>query len=162
MPQLQLPIFPAGVTEINPAVAVQKQGSAVYYLHGHLPVFQHQERDVRSFRMFTSQMIVTGTVKPMEVVRTFGVPLVTVKRYVKLYRERGSAGFYESRPRRSSASVLKGEVLERAQRLLEEGRSVPEVGREVNVLANTLHKAVRAGRLRAGQKKLQPQPARAK
>jgi transposase len=105
--------------------------------------------------MFTSQMIVNGTVKPQEIVRTFGVPRITVKRYVKLYRERGTEGFYETKPRHSSASVLKGEVLEQAQRFLDEGRSVPEVASELKVLANTLHKAIRAGRLRAGQKKVQ-------
>src|SRR5450759_5521813 len=64
MPQLQLPIFPAGVTEINSRIAVQKEAGRVFYLHGHLPVFQHEEQDVRSFRMFTSQMIAGGTVKP--------------------------------------------------------------------------------------------------
>jgi hypothetical protein len=37
-------------------------------------VFQHEEQDVQSFRMFTSQMIVSGTVKPQEIVKTFGVP----------------------------------------------------------------------------------------
>lgn len=84
MPQLQLPIFPAGVTEINSGIAVQKNGSTVWYLHGHLPVFQHEAADVRGFRMFTSQMIAGETVKPMEIVKTFGVPMVTVKRYVKL------------------------------------------------------------------------------
>src|SRR6266851_4020082 len=63
MPQLQLPIFPDGVTEINSRIAVQKDASAVWYIHGHLPVFQHAEGDVQSFRMFTSQMIATGTVK---------------------------------------------------------------------------------------------------
>jgi len=52
-----------------------------------------------------------------------------------------------------SASVLKGEVLERARMLLDEGRSVPEVASELKVLANTLHKAIRAGRLPAPQKK---------
>src|ERR1017187_5533661 len=57
MPQLQLPMFPAGVTEINSQIAVQKEAGRVFYLHGHLPVFQHEEQDVRSFRMFTSQMI---------------------------------------------------------------------------------------------------------
>lgn len=153
MPQLQLPIFPAGVTEINARIAVQKQGSTVYYIHGHLPVFQHQEQDVRSFRMFTSQMIATGTAKPQEIAQTFGVPTITVKRYVKLYREHGAKGFSEAKPRHSSASVLKGEVLAQAQRLLDGGRSVPEVAGELSVLANTLHKAIRAGRLRAGQKK---------
>jgi hypothetical protein len=76
MPQLQLPIFPAGVTEINSQIAVQKEAGRVFYLHGHLPAFQHQEQDVRSFRMFTSQMIAVGTVKPKEIVQTFGVPMV--------------------------------------------------------------------------------------
>lgn len=160
MPQLQLPIFPAGVTEINPRIAVQKQGSTVYYVYGHLPVFQHEEQDVRSFRMFTSQMIATGAVKPKEIVATFGVPAATVKRYVKLYRDHGAKGFYEAKPRHSSASVLKGEVLEQAQRFLDEGRSVPEVAGELSVLANTLHKAIGAGRLRAGQKKAKPTPSR--
>ena len=153
MPQLQLPIFPAGVTEINGRIAIQKEAGRVFYLHGHLPVFQHEEQDVRSFRMFTSQMIAGGTVKPKEMVKTFGVPMITVKRYVKLYREQGAKGFYSSNPRHSSASVLKGDVLEQAQKLLEEGRSVPEVAAELNVLTNTLHKAIRAGRLPGFQEK---------
>ena len=71
--------------------------------------------------MFTSQMIVNGTVKPKDIVRVFGVPMVTVKRYVKVMRERGSEGFYLRKPQHSSASVPKGEVLERAQQLLDEG-----------------------------------------
>ena len=153
MPQLQLPIFAAGVTEINSRVAVQKDADTVCYVHGLLPVFQHDEADVQSFRMFTSQMIARGTVKPKEIVKTFGVPMITVKRYVKLYRECGVKGFYEAKPRHSSASVLKGEVLEQAQRMLDEGRSIPEVAAELGVLRNTLLKAVRAGRLRGGQKK---------
>ena len=153
MPQLPLPIFPAGVTEINSQIAVQKEAGRVCYFHGHLPVFQHEEQDVRSFRMFTSQMIAGGTAKPKEIVQTFGVPMITVKRYVKLYREHGAKGFYEPTPRHSSASVLKGPVLEQAQRLLDGGGSVPEVAAELNVLTNTLHKAVRAGRLRASPKK---------
>ena len=51
MPQRQLPIFPAGVTEINSRIAIQKQEGQVWYIHGHLPVFHHEEVDVGSFRM---------------------------------------------------------------------------------------------------------------
>ena len=160
MPQLQLPIFPAGVVEINNRIAVQKEAGRVVYLCGHQPVFQHAEQDVRSFRMFTSQMIEGGTVKPKEIVKTFGVPMITVKRYVKLYRECGSQGFYEAKPRHSSASVLKGEVRQQAQQLLDTGRSVPEVARELKVLANTLHKAIHAGRLQSPQKKAPSRPRR--
>ena len=72
MPQRQLPIFPAGVTEINSSIAVQKEEGQVWYIHGHLPVFHHEEADLGSFRMFTSQMIVNGTVKPQEIVRLLG------------------------------------------------------------------------------------------
>lgn len=158
MPQRQLPIFPAGVTEINSSIAVQKEEGQVWYIHGHLPVFHHEEDDVGSFRMFTSQMIVNGTVKPKEIEKAFGVPSITVKRYVKVYRDHGAKGFYQTKARQSSASVLRGEVLERARTLLDEGRSVPEVAREVKVLANTLHKAIRAGRLPARQKKQNPTP----
>lgn len=147
MPQMQLPIFPAGVTEINSRVAVEAKDGQVCYVYGHLPVFQHEETDVRSFRMFTSQMIVSGSVKPREIVETFGVPMTTVKRYMKVYRQHGAKGFYESKPRHSSASKLKGETLERAQQLLDEGRSVPEVAEEIDVMANTIHKAIQARRL---------------
>jgi len=158
MPQRQLPIFPAGVTEINRSIAVQKEAGQVWYIHGHLPVFHHDEADVQSFRMFTSQMIANGTVKPKEIRKVFGVASITVKRYVKVFREQGAKGFYETKPRQSSASVLKGEVLERARALLEQGRSVPEVSSELKVFANTLHKAIRAGRLPAPQKKLHSTP----
>jgi Mor family transcriptional regulator len=153
MPELQLPLFPVGVTEINPRVAVEAKDGRVCYIHGHLPIFQHEEKDVWSFRMFTSQMIVNGTAKPKEIVRTFRVPMGTVKRYMKVYRDHGAKGFYEPKPRHSSASVLKGEVLERAQQCLDQGQNVPEVAKQLNVLGNTIHKAIRAGRLRQPQKK---------
>jgi hypothetical protein len=99
-------------------------------------------------------------VKPKEIVKTFGVPMITVKRSIKLYRNHGAKGFYEPQPRHSAASVLKGQVLEQAQRLLDEGRSVPQVATELKVLTNTLPKAIRAGRLRGSQKKAIPPPAK--
>ena len=153
MPQLQLPIFPAGVTEINNELAVQNRDGTVWYFHGHLPLFHHAEDDVQSFRMVTSEMIDSGTAKQQEIARAFGVPIITVKRYAKLYREQGAKGFFENKPRHNSASVLKGEVLEQAQQLLDQRRSVPEIAKQLGVLANTIHKAIRAGRLRADQKK---------
>ena len=160
MPQMQLPIFPAGVTEINSRLAIEKKAGAVYYIYGHLPIFQHDEKDVQTFRMFTSQLIANGTAKPKEIVKVFGVPMVTVKRYTKVYRERGTKGFYESKERHSSASVLKGETLEKAQRLLDEGRTVPEIGKQLQILPNTLHKAIRAERLRHSKKNKTEQAGR--
>lgn len=146
MPQVQMPIFPTGVTHITNNIAFQCEDGRVCYLNGHLPVFLHDQNDLQTFRLFTTQLIVNGSVKQGDIARAFGIPERTVKRYVKRYRQNGAKGFYAP-PKTRSASKLVGEVLKKAQALLDEGRSVPDVGRELDLLSNTLHKAIRAGRL---------------
>jgi transposase-like protein len=152
MPQLQLPIFPDGLTPITEDLAFQREHGKVVYFHGLLAVFQHEEKDLKSFRMFTSQLILNGTVRQADIVRAFRVPLATVKRYVRVHRQSGAEGFFRQ-PRRRGATVLRPEVQQRAQALLDEGKSVPEVSREIGIAGNTLHKAIRAGRLHAVKKK---------
>jgi transposase len=152
MPQLQLPIFPHGLTSITEDLAFEQENGKVIYFHGLLPVFQHDQKDVKSFRMITSQLIANGTVRQGDIVRAFGVPLATVKRYMKVHRQHGSAGFFQQ-PRRRSANVLTPEVKQRVQTLLDEGKSVPQVRHETGVAGTTLHKAIRDGRLHASQKK---------
>ena len=153
MPQLQLPVFADGLTSITEDLAFQREAGKVVYFHGLLPVFEHDEGDIKSFRMFTSQLIAQGTVKQRDIVRAFGVPLPTVKRYMKVFRQYGTAGFYRE-PRRRSGSVLTPEVRQQAQALLDEGKSVPEVSAGISVAGNTLLKAIRAGRLHAFKKKI--------
>lgn len=152
MPQIQMPIFPSGVTHITSNIAFSYQDGKVCYLNGHLPVFIHEQNDLATFRFFTTQLIVNGSVKQGDIARAFGIPLRTVKRYVKRYRQNGAKGFYVP-PKTRSASKLTGEVLEKAQALLNECRSIPETGRELGLLPNTLHKAIRAGRLHKTSKK---------
>ena len=153
MPQLQLPIFPSGTKEINQDVGVQCQAGKVVYLHGHLPVYQHEETDLKSFRLFTSQMVANGTARAREVVEAFGVPMGTVKRYVSLFRTEGAASFYASKARKRSETKLTAEVKEKAQGLLNAGHNVANVSRETGVVATTLHKALRAKRLEPKKKR---------
>jgi len=153
MPQLQLPVFPQGTTLITPEIAFECREGKVTYIHGHLPVFQHGEGDLASFRYFTSQLVVNGTVAQADIARAFHLPKVTVKRYVKRFRENSGKDFFAPR-RRRSASVLKGEVQEQAQALLDEDKSVPEVAQALEVLPNTLHKAIRGGRLHQSKKRM--------
>src|SRR5437879_11280603 len=121
MPQLQLPIFSPEVTSLTEDFAFQREDGKVVYVHGLLPVFQHDEKDLRSFRMFTSQLIANGTVRQRDIVRAFGVPLATVKRYMQVHRQDGAAGFFQP-PRRRSASVLTPAVEQRDRKSVGEGR----------------------------------------
>lgn len=147
MPQLQLPIFPAGTEEINSNVGVHCQDGKVVYVHGHLPVYQHKTSNLNEFRFYTSQLIDTGAVKTGEVAETFGIPESTVKRYLKVFRDEGPEGFFQQRPRHKSETKLTAEIKQQAQQLLAQGETVADVGRKLNVLPTTLHKAIRSKRL---------------
>ena len=152
MPQLILPMFPQGVTHITGDLAVACEGERVAYFHGALPVFTHERGDVATFRMITSQFVVNGNCQQRDIVRTFGVPSVTVKRAVKRYRDGGPGAFYQPRKARGAA-VLTVEVMERLQALLDSGEGVNAAARELGVKPTTAHKAVRAGHLRLPSKK---------
>jgi hypothetical protein len=95
MPQLQLPMFPVGVTHITALLAFIKEDRSITYFNGSLPVFSHKEEDTRSFQMITAQFCVNGHTQQMEIARAFGVTPISVKRSVKLYREEGPGGFYK-------------------------------------------------------------------
>jgi transposase-like protein len=152
MPQLQLPVFPAGTTAINAELAFERREELVVYFHGHLPVFTHGRKDLASFRLFTTQLIVNGTASQGEIVKAFGVPLTTVKRGCRLYRERGAGAFFKP-PARRQGHRLTPEKLAAAQALLDAGQAVPAISAQLGILVSTLHKAIDAGRLKQFKKK---------
>src|ERR1019366_8203184 len=104
MPQLQLPIFPAGAKCITNEIAAECRDKQVVYLYGSLPVFQHAEGDLQSFRLITSQPIDMGAVRQVDIVNAFGVPLPTVKRYLRLLRDDGSKAFF-AEPKRAGSGA---------------------------------------------------------
>jgi len=152
MPQVQLPVFPVGTTAINAELAFECRDDQVVYFNGHLPVFTHTTKDVASFRFYTTQLIVNGTASQGEIVKAFGVPLTTVKRCCRLYRERGARAFFKSAARRRGHR-LTPEKLAAAQALLDEGKGVPAISVQLGILASTLHKAIDDGRLKQFKKK---------
>lgn len=147
MPQAQLPLFPAGFTLINQEVGFQRRDGKVYYFNGQLPVYVHDEADLKSFRLFTTQLVINGAASQAEIIRAFALPPVTVKRCVKLFRTQGAAAFFLPAKRREG-SRLSAEVLPKAQALLDAACPIAEISAQLGVLPTTLHKAIDAGRLR--------------
>lgn len=160
MPQVQLPLFPVGTTVINEVLAFERGGEQVVYYNGHLPVFTHGVEDLASFRFFTTQLIHNGTATQGQIVQAFGVPLTTVKRYCRRYREGGPEVFYQPAARRRGHR-LTPEVLNQAQGLLDQGWGVPQLSAQLNILPTTLHKALDDGRLERSKKKAK-RPVRAR
>lgn len=161
MPQVQLPIFPAGSVELNRDLACRTEGDKVVYFNGHLPVFTHATNDLASFRLFTSQLILEGAATQGQIAKAFGVPLIAIKRATKMFRERGAAGFFVPPPRREGTK-LDAAKLEQARGLIHGGSRLVEVSRQTGVMVDTLRKAIAAGRLPALKKTEPPEkkPAR--
>jgi len=158
MPQVQLPLFPAGTTHLNASLAFESRDGQVTYFNGHLPVFTHAQDDLAAFRLFTSQLVVNGSASQGDIRRAFGVPKIAVQRAVDRYRAGGAAAFFVP-PKPRAGCKLTPEVLPQVQALLDQGQAVPQISQATGVLANTIHKAIRFGRLRAGAKKKTRRPA---
>lgn len=153
MPQEFLPFFAAsGEGYITELLSYEKRNGSVYYFHAGLPIFSHPEDDKNSFRMFTSQLVVEGNCKQVDIVKAFGVSPISVKRWVKTYRTEGVKGFFKS-PASRGAHVMTPEVLTQAQQWLNEGMSRIEVADRLGIKSDTLYRAIRAGKLQEPVKK---------
>jgi len=152
MAQLCLPLFPADVTEITPEIAFAKRDGVVIYFSRHLPIFQHDEKDIASFRIFVSQLIINGQATQKQISKIFCVPAVTIKRAVKILRTEGSRGFFKNQRGKRKGRVLTPENLQKAQRMLDAGKELQSIGEELNIKTNTLNKAVQDGRLYRAEK----------
>ncbi len=99
--QTLLPVFSAESTRISKVISFEKCEGTVWYFHGCMPVFLHSEKDNASFNMYTSQLVVVGQCKRVEIVKAFGVSVISVKRHVKRYREDGACIFLKSDRRKN-------------------------------------------------------------
>ena len=152
MPQLHLPLFPSGATEITAALSFCAQDNMVTYFHCDMPVFSHDKNDRASFRLITAQLHVTSGAAQTELARAFGVSKISIKRAVKLYRSNGAAGFFAQRAVRGAA-VLTEPVVQQAQSQLDAGQQSHAVAARLGIKVNTFTKAIQAGRLRMPPKK---------
>jgi len=67
MPQIQLPFFSEGVTQISDLLAFRVEDGRVAYFNGNMPVFIHDKDDIATFRMVTAQFCVHGNAKQAEI-----------------------------------------------------------------------------------------------
>lgn len=97
MPQLQLPIFIEGVSQITLELGYSKKDGQIIYYNGTLPIFTHQESDLGSFKMILSQLYINGSASQPQLAEAFSINTQAVKRWVKKYRDEGIEAFFTER-----------------------------------------------------------------
>ncbi|MEA3272428.1 MAG: hypothetical protein U9P90_02065 [Patescibacteria group bacterium] len=155
MNQELLPVFLPDTTIINNLVCYQKKENKIYYFVGCEPIFSHYIDEKMEFRYITSAFIAAGKCKQVDIIRTFGVSKISVKRWAKVYREEGIEGFAgkKGKKRKRCGHVLDDEKLQHAQKLFDEGKTRTDVAKKIGVLRDTLVKAIYAGRIIETKKK---------
>ena len=91
MPQLQLPNPSAGSDLHHKTSCIPTRGreSSVFpRSDGGVPTREGPEDIPRVHQVYTSRLIAHGTLRQGDLVRAFKVPLATVKRYLKVHRQR--------------------------------------------------------------------------
>ncbi|MDM8515977.1 hypothetical protein QUF76_07245 [Desulfobacterales bacterium HSG16] len=147
MSQLILPMIPKGATQINDFLSVWRGDQRWTYYVGMHPINYHDPDDQRMFRVVTSQLIESGSCRPTDIIKTFGVSKSSVDRALKKLRTGGIKAFFKKQIRNKSGNVLTKEVLEKAQLLLDQGNTRKDVAEEIDVKYDTLRKAINTGRL---------------
>jgi hypothetical protein len=147
MPQQILPLIPRGATQINDLVSVFRDDTNWTYFYSTHPIYSHTEEDHRMFRLVTAQMVESGACRQKDIQRTFGVSKSSVIRSVNKLRSSGAEAFFTRRNGRRGGSVFTPDTLEKAQALLDQGRSRKDTAQELGLKYDTLRKAINDGRL---------------
>ncbi len=151
MPQLMLPFISAGVTNINSLITVWELEGSWHYFFGIYPIYSHRPDDQRMFRLTIANLIESGACRQIEIISAFGISKSGVIRAQRKLRMHGPDAFFiERRGYRTGGTILTPEILDRAQRLLDDGVSKKDVAEELHVKYDTLRKAVYDGRLKDG------------
>jgi transposase len=146
--QMMLPCIPRGATEINNKVGVFRDDNTWTYFLGGYPIHSHKADDRKMFRLVTSQLIVSGGCRQVDIIKTFGVSKSSVIRYQNLISKGGSAAFFKPRKVKSGGRILTKEILANAQSLLDEHYTRSEISQELDIKYDTIRKAINDGRLK--------------
>ncbi len=99
------------------------------------------------FRMVTAQLVDSGACRQVDIQRAFGVSKSSVIRSLYKLRTDGIESFFVQRRGRRGGSVFTSEVLEQAQRFLDQGYTRKDAAQELGIKYGTLRKAINDGRL---------------
>ncbi len=146
--QMQLPIFPPTTRLINSSVGVFEKDDFVYYLHNGSPIFCHSKTDTNNYRYITGNLVNTGLCTPIEIARTLGVSNRNIQRYAKALREKGSDWFFNRPDNRGSCHKMTDEILERAQKMIDDFYSVNDVAKLLGVTEGALRYHIKKGTIK--------------
>ncbi len=147
--QSRLPLLPPGAELLSSELAVARQEGRVILFNGGGPVLAFHEDDVEGRRLAAALVVQpdVNLASAEAVAEGLGISRSMVFDYRRRYAEGGPASLLTQRSGPKGPHKLEGERAERAQALLDEGKSNREVARAVGMSEGGIRLALRQGRL---------------
>jgi|SRR5690625_3890721 len=146
--QMQLPFFPEHTKLINATLGVRKDGDMIYYLHNGSPILCHEENNLNKYRFILGNLVEMRLCSCGELSKALGVPIRSVQRYAKTFREKGSDWFFHREEKRGQCHKLDAQMMEKAQQMLDEFIPTTQIARELGVTEGAIRYHLRTGRLK--------------
>ncbi len=146
MKQGILPLIPSGAINIGEFYSIFNDGEKVTWFQGSYPIRVHPVSDHATQRAMMAFLHLYGAVAQSKIAAALHVHENTVCAAVKLYRQKGDAGFYAPTAIRGT-SVMTPEIMAECGRLLLEGKSRSEVANMVGVKKCNVDKGIQKGML---------------
>lgn len=147
--QLELPILPEGAEILSSKLAICKDEKTTIFFNASGPIYTCKNGDKTSIRLAGAMLCELGLTTPTVIAIALGVDQSTIHRFRKKYRDGGPEALKHkiSKGKRDSYK-LKGELLEKAQKLLFQRKSNRETAKEIGVSEGAVRYALRTGKLR--------------
>lgn len=152
MGQLLLPLYSTDYVLITSHLAVQRKEDTVYYFHCGVPIYSHGVNERYKFRYCTSNLILQGLCRNVDIERTFKVSTDSVRRWKKVLSEQGESAFFGTKKQLRRSSKLTPHVLESIQQKLDKAQSVNSIAKGLGISEGTIRSAINKGRLKKKNK----------
>ena len=115
---------------ITLTLGVREQNGFIYFLHSGMPIFSHENGNLKKFRYITSNLILQGLCTNQDIVDTFHVSTDSVRRWKRLLSEKGEQAFFIDETRHGWSHKLLPPVLVLIQENLDQCQSVNSIAKE--------------------------------
>src|SRR5690625_139942 len=131
--QMQLPFFPDNTKLITPTLGFRMDGDMVYYLHNGSPIFCHDQKDLRRYRYILGNLVEMRLCSAGELSKALGVPIRSVQRYAKTFRDKGADWYFHDKPKGGNSATKRDEAMENIQQMLDKSIPVTRIAKQIGV-----------------------------
>jgi len=157
---MELPIFPAGVVQVNGRLAIQKKEGMVYYFNYQNPIHVHKEEDRNAFRYISANLVVSGICKIHELSKVLGIKRRNLERYCMHLKKEGMQYFFASKHTGGKAHKITQEMIVGMQEMLNVGRTNVEIGKAYEISEAAVRYYLKKGDLKKSLAGILPNPHR--